>query len=106
MEFILRLINPSIYINKESPIYIQEVFIGSKTINSDALKYPKGKNKLRLQSLLLAGGGIVPTYCHQLLDNFKPEKIVVNRHEMEDFSYVSMFLYSWSKEPNLTMGRQ
>ncbi len=48
MEFILRLINPSIYINKESPIYIQEVFIGSKTINSDALKYPKGKNKLRL----------------------------------------------------------
>ena len=48
IEFILRLINPSIYINKESPIYIQEVFIGSKTINSDALKYPKGKNKLRL----------------------------------------------------------
>ena len=46
MEFILRLINPSIYINKESPIYIQ-ILIGSKTINSDALKYPKGKNKLR-----------------------------------------------------------
>ena len=44
----LRLINPSISINKESPIDIQEVFVGSKTINRDALKYQKGKTKLRL----------------------------------------------------------
>ena len=41
------LINPSISIFAESPIDIHEFFIGAETIDRDALKYPKGKAKIR-----------------------------------------------------------
>ena len=42
------VINTSISMNTESSINIQEVFVSSETIHRDALKYPKGKTKLRL----------------------------------------------------------
>ena len=41
--FALMLINPSISIAAESPVDVQEVFVGSETMDGDALKYPKGK---------------------------------------------------------------
>ena len=56
----LMLINPSISIAAESPVDVQEVFVGSETMDRDALKYPKGKAEIRLQRVELAEGGIVP----------------------------------------------
>ena len=46
--FALMLINPSISIAAESPVDVQEVFVGSETMDGDALNYPKGKAELRL----------------------------------------------------------
>ncbi len=39
--FSLMLINPNISIAAESPVDVQEVFVGSETMDGDALKYPK-----------------------------------------------------------------
>ena len=45
--FALMLINPSISIAAESPVDVQEVFVGSETMDGDALQYPKGKAEIR-----------------------------------------------------------
>ena len=64
--FALMLINPSISIATESPVEVQEVFVGSETMDGDALKYPKGKAEIRLQRVELAEGGIVPLHSHPI----------------------------------------
>ena len=46
--FALMLFNPNISIATESPVDGQEVFVGSETMDGDALNYPKGKAELRL----------------------------------------------------------
>ena len=38
IAFALMLINPSISIAAESPVDVQEVFVGSETMDGDALK--------------------------------------------------------------------
>ena len=62
----LMLINPSISIASESPVDVQEVFVGSETMDGDALKYPKGKAEIRLQRVELAEEGIVPLHSHPI----------------------------------------
>ena len=39
------LVEPSISIAAESPVDLQEVFLVSETMDGDALKYPKEKQK-------------------------------------------------------------
>ena len=64
IAFGLMLINPNILIAAESPVDVQEVFVGSETMDGDALKYPKGKAEIRLQRVELTEGGIVPLHSH------------------------------------------
>ena len=66
LAFALMLINPSISLAAESPVDVQEVFVGSETMDGDALKYPKGKAEIRLQRVELAEGGIVPLHSHPI----------------------------------------
>ncbi len=42
--FALMLINPSLSIAAESPVDVQEVFVGSETMDGDTLKYPRGEH--------------------------------------------------------------
>ena len=64
--FALMLINPSISIAAESPVDVQEVFVGSETMDGDALRYPRGKADIRLQRVELAEGGVVPLHSHPI----------------------------------------
>ena len=43
---------------------IQEVFIGSQTLNGTALKYPAGKPELRLYRVEIPSGGKIPLHTH------------------------------------------
>ena len=45
IDLTLMLINPSIYMAAESPIDIQEFFVGSETMDEDNLKIQKGNPK-------------------------------------------------------------
>ena len=107
LVFALMLINPSISIASESPVDIQEVFVGSETMDGDALKYPKGKAEIRLQKIELAEGGIVPLHSHPipLLGNVEQGTIVVKRQGMEDLTYTTgdSFIVG-PKTPKHTMG--
>ena len=89
--FALMLINPSISLAAESPVDIQEVFVGSQTMDGDTLKYPKGKAEIRLQRVKLAKGGIVPLHSHPipLVGNVEQGTIVVKRQGMEDLTYTA-----------------
>ena len=91
IAFVLMLINPNISIAAESPVDVQEVFVGSETMDGDDLKYPKGKAEIRLQSVELAEGGIVPLPSHPipLLGNVEQGTIVVKRQGMEDLTYTA-----------------
>ena len=64
--FALMLINPSISIATESPVDVKEVFVGSETMDGDALKYPRGQAEIRLQRVELAEGGVVPLNSHPI----------------------------------------
>ena len=105
--FALMLINPCISIAAESPVDVQEVFVGSETMDGDALKYPKGKAEIRLQRVELAEGGIVPLHSHPipLLGNVEQGTIVVKRQGMKDLTYTSgdTFIVG-PKTPKHTMG--
>ena len=105
--FALILINPSISIAAESPVDVQEVFVGSETMEGDALKYPRGKAEIRLQRVELADGGIVPLHSHPipLLGNVELGTIVVKREGMEDITYKEgdSFIVG-PKTPKHTMG--
>ena len=48
LAFALMLINPSISLAAESPVDVQEVFVGSETMDGDALKYPKGLSLIHI----------------------------------------------------------
>ena len=103
----LILINPSFSIATESPVDVQEVFVGSETMDGDALKYPKGKAEIRLQRVELSEGGIVPLHSHPipLLGNVEQGKIVVKREGLEDLIYKEgdSFIVG-PKTPKHTMG--
>ena len=103
----LILINPTISIAGESPVDVQEVFVGSETMDGDALKYPRGKAEIRLQRVELAKGGIVPLHSHPipLLGNVEKGTIVVKRQGMEDLKYTAgdSFIVG-PKTPKHTMG--
>ncbi len=105
--FALMLINPNISIAAESPIDIQEVFVGSETMDGDALKYPRGEAEIRLQRVELAKGGIVPLHSHPipLLGNVEQGTIIVKREGMEDITYTEgdSFIVG-PKTPKHTMG--
>ena len=105
--FALLLINPSISIAVESPVNVQEVFVGSETMDGDSLKYPKGKAEIRLQRVELDEGGIVPLHSHPipLLGNVEKGTIIVKREGMEDITYTSgdSFIVG-PKTPKHTMG--
>ena len=105
--FALMLINPSILIAAESPVDVQEVFVGSETMDGDALKYPKGKAEIRLQRVELAEGGVVPLHSHPipLLGNVEKGTIIVKREGMEDITYTEgdSFIVG-PKTPKHTMG--
>ena len=105
--FALMLINPSISLAAESPVDIQEVFVGSQTMDGDTLKYPKGKAEIRLQRVKLAEGGIVPLHSHPipLVGNVEQGTIVVKRQGMEDLTYTAgdSFIVG-PKTPKHTMG--
>ena len=105
--FALMLINPSISIAKESAVDVQEVFVGSETMDGDILKYPRGKAEIRLQRVELAEGGFVPLHSHPipLLGNVEQGTIVVKREGMEDISYKEgdSFIVG-PKTPKHTMG--
>ena len=107
LAFALMLINPSISIAAESPVDVQEVFVGSETMDGDALKYPKGKAEIRLQRVELAEGGIVPLHSHPipLLGNVEQGTIVVKRQGKEDLTYTAgdSFIVG-PKTPKHTMG--
>ena len=107
LAFALMLINPSISIAAESSFDVQEVFVGSETMDGDALKYPKGKAEIRLQRVELAEGGIVPLHSHPipLLGNVEQGTIVVKRQGMEDLTYTAgdSFIVG-PKTPKHTMG--
>ena len=107
LAFALMLINPSISLAAESPVDVQEVFVGSETMDGDALKYPKGKAEIRLQRVELAEGGIVPLHSHPipLLGNVEQGTIVVKRQGMEDLTYKAgdSFIVG-PKTPKHTMG--
>ena len=105
----LMLINPSISIAAESssPVDVQEVFVGSETMDGDALKYPRGKAEIRLQRVELDEGGIVPLHSHPipLLGNVEQGAIIVKREGMEDITYTEgdSFIVG-PKTPKHTMG--
>ncbi len=105
--FALILIKPSISLAAESPVSVQEVFIGSETMDGDALKYPKGKAEIRLQRVELAEGGIVPLHSHPipLLGNVEQGMIIVKREGMNDITYKAgdSFIVG-PKTPKHTMG--
>ena len=105
--FALILFNPVISIAAESPIDVKEVFVGSETMDGDALKYPRGKAEIRLQRVELAKGGIVPMHSHPipLLGNVEQGTIVVKRQGMEDLTYKAgdSFIVG-PKTPKHTMG--
>ena len=107
LVFALVIINPSISIASESPVDIHEVFVGSETMDGDALKYPKGKAEIRLQRVELAEGGIVPLHSHPipLLGNVEQGTIVAKRQGMEDLTYTTgdSFIVG-PKTPKHTMG--
>jgi quercetin dioxygenase-like cupin family protein len=89
LAFVLMLINPNISIAAESPVDVQEVFVGSETMDGDAIKYPRGKAEIRLQRVELAEGGTVPLHSHPipLLGNVEKGTIVVRREGMDDITY-------------------
>ena len=103
----LMLINPSISIAAESPVDVQEVFVGSETMDGDALKYPRGKAEIRLQRVELSEGGIVPLHSHPipLLGNVEQGTIIVKREGMDDITYKEgdSFIVG-PKTPKHTMG--
>ena len=103
----LMLINPCIVIAADSPVDVQEVFVGSETMDGDALKYPRGKAEIRLQRVELAEGGIVPLHSHPipLLGNVEQGTIIVKREGMEDITYKEgdSFIVG-PKTPKHTMG--
>ena len=105
--FGLMLINPNILVAAESPLNVQEVFVGSETMDGDALMYPKGKAEIRLQRVELGEGGIVPLHSHPipLLGNVEQGTIVVKREGMEDITYTAgdSFIVG-PKPPKHTMG--
>tara|TARA_S200000501_G_scaffold163873_1_gene154472 strand:- start:593 stop:1021 length:429 start_codon:yes stop_codon:yes gene_type:complete len=105
--FALMLINPSISIAVESPVDVQEVFVGSKTMDGDDIKYPRGKAEIRLQKVELAEGGVVPLHSHPipLLGNVEQGTIIVKREGMEDITYKEgdSFIVG-PKTPKHTMG--
>ena len=91
IAFTLMLINPSISLAAESSVDVQEVFVGSETMDGDTLKYPKGKAEIRLQRVELSEGGIVPLHSHPipLLGNVEQGSIVVKRQGLEDLTYTA-----------------
>ena len=103
----LMLINPNISIAAESAVDVQEVFVGSETMDGDDLKYPRGKAEIRLQRVELAEGGIVPLHSHPipLLGNVEQGTIIVKREGMDDITYKEgdSFLVG-PKTPKHTMG--
>ena len=105
--FALMLINPSISIAAESPVDVKEVFVGSETMDGDALKYPRGKAEIRLQRVELAEGGTGPLHSHPipLLGNVEQGTIVVKREGMDDITYKEgdSFIVG-PKTPKHTMG--
>ena len=105
--FALMVINPNISIAAESPVDVQEVFVGSETMDGDALKYPRGKAEIRLQRVELAEGGTVPLHSHPipLLGNVEQGTIVVKREGMDDITYKEgdSFIVG-PKTPKHTMG--
>ena len=107
--FALMLINPSISIAVESPVDVQEVFVGSKTMDGDDIKYPRGKAEIRLQKVELAEGGVVPLHSHPipLLGNVEQGTIIVKREGMEDITYKEgdSFIVG-PKTPKHTMGNE
>jgi len=105
--FALMVINPNISIAAESPVDVQEVFVGSETMDGDALKYPRGKAEIRLQRVELEEGGTVPLHSHPipLLGNVEQGTIVVKREGMDDITYKEgdSFIVG-PKTPKHTMG--
>ena len=105
--FCINAHQPSISLAAESPVDVQEVFVGSETMDGDALKYPKGKAEIRLQRVELAEGGIVPLHSHPipLLGNVEQGTIVVKREGMADLTYTAgdTFIVG-PKTPKHTMG--
>ena len=105
--FALMLFNPNISIAAESPVDVQEIFVGSETMDGDALKYPKGKAEIRVQRVELSEGGVVPLHSHPipLLGNVEKGTIVVKREGMEDITYKEgdSFIVG-PKTPKHTMG--
>jgi len=107
LAFVLILMNPSISFAAESPVEVQEVFVGSETMDGDALIYPKGKAEIRLQRVQLGEGGIVPLHSHPipLLGNVEKGTIIVKREGMKDLTYTAgdTFIVG-PKTPKHTMG--
>ena len=105
--FAFVLMNPIISIAAQSPVDVQEVFVGSKTMDGDDLKYPRGKAEIRLQRVELAEGGTVPLHSHPipLLGNVEQGTIVVKRQDMDDIIYTEgdSFIVG-PKTPKHTMG--
>ena len=83
------LFNPGISIAAEFPFDVKEVFVGFETMDGDALKYPRGKDEVKLQRVELAKGGIVPLHSHTitLLGNVEQGTIVIKRQGIEDLIY-------------------
>ena len=105
--FASMLINPSFSIAAESPVDVQEVFVGSETMDGDSLIYPRGKAEIRLQRVELAEGGIVPLHSHPipLLGNVERGSIIVKREGMDAITYKEgeSFIVG-PKTPKHTMG--
>ena len=105
--FASMLINPSFSIATESPVDVQEVFVGSETIDGDSLIYPRGKAEIRLQRVELAEGGIVPLHSHPipLLGNVERGSIIVKREGMDAITFKEgdSFIVG-PKTPKHTMG--
>ena len=107
LAFALMIIKPSISIALETPVDVQEVFVGSETMDGEALKDPRGKAEIRLQRVEIAEGGVVPLRSHPipLLGNVEQGTIVVKRQGMEDITYTEgdTFIVG-PKTPKHTMG--
>ena len=99
IAFALMLINPSISLAAESPVDVQEVFVGSETMDGDSLKYPKGKAEIRLQRVELAEGVVVPLHSHPipLLSNVVARYIYCQRYG-RSYPNIGGYVYSWSKD--------
>ncbi len=107
IAFALMLINPSISIAAKSPVNVKEVFLGSETMDGDALQYAKGKAEIRLQRVEVAEGGIVALHSHpiSLLGNVERGTIVVKRQGIEDLTYkAGDTLIVGPKTPKHSMG--